>query len=80
MTGQQSERKMSEKLDNQIEALIDSHGLYGVVAAINRICHAKAEHLSTNWQDMRAAKSWDKAGTKFDKLWSDLRKIQEASF
>lgn len=63
-------------METELESLIDKHGLYGVVLAIESICHGKAEHLASNWQDKDAAKRWQSAGKELDKLHSRLVKIQ----
>lgn len=44
-----------------IETLIDHHGLLHVLTALECICSEKAEHIRVNWQDCKAARSWDKA-------------------
>ena len=44
----------------RLEALIDAHGLSLVMAELAEICHGKAEHLATNWQDTRTAKLWSR--------------------
>jgi hypothetical protein len=63
-------------MDNELEALVDKHGLYGVVHALERICYGKAEHLASNWQDHDASRRWERAGKKFDALFAQLQKIQ----
>jgi hypothetical protein len=65
-----------EEFDLQIEEMIDVYGLYKVVEAIERTCHAKSEHLASNWQDHVAAKNWTKAATVFDRAGTNLLKIQ----
>lgn len=53
---------MSESnLTEQIEAMIDAHGLLHVLTAIELICAEKAEHLRANWQDKLLARDWDHA-------------------
>ena len=63
-------------LPDQIEALIDAHGLYAVSQAIEQVCYAKASHLADHWQDSAAAKRWVKAGRAFDRTHTALTKIQ----
>jgi hypothetical protein len=45
----------------EIEALIDKHGLLHVLTAIECVCGEKAEHIRTNWQDHITAKPWEAA-------------------
>jgi hypothetical protein len=52
---------MNTILENDLEALIDAHGLYAVTTALANICHGKSEHLAANWQDAPAAKRWTRA-------------------
>lgn len=66
---------MSELVDG-IEALIDAHGLYAVTEALIEVCHGKAEHLASNWQDPTSARNWTKAASAFDKTSAKLRTIQ----
>jgi hypothetical protein len=42
----------------ELEALIDQHGLTHVVNTLSVVCLEKAEHLSANWQDETTAKAW----------------------
>jgi len=51
-------------LENQLEALIDTHGLATVLGAIAGVCWEKGDHLRSNWQDPRAARVWDRMGRK----------------
>jgi hypothetical protein len=55
-----------------LEALIDTHGLAAIVNSIADICHGKADHLRTNWQDAVAAKSWERDATKLGKVETKL--------
>lgn len=45
----------------QLEAAIDGFSLVEVLEALADICHGKAEHLESNWQDSATAKEWTKA-------------------
>lgn len=51
-----------------LEGLVDKHGLSAVIDALIDICHGKAEHLESNWQDTHAAKEWTKAAKKLDRV------------
>lgn len=43
---------------DELEILIDKHGLAYVLRAIEAICFEKAEHVAVNWQDAGLAKRW----------------------
>lgn len=47
--------------EDELEAMIDSHGLAAILESLEEICNGKADHLSTNWQDERAARVWIRA-------------------
>lgn len=52
---------MTENTDypfDEIESLIDRHGLAKVLRAIEEVCQRKAEHIAVNWQDTGLAKRW----------------------
>ena len=49
------------KLNNELEAMIDAHGLGAVISAISDVCDAKAQHISENWQDESLANVWQEA-------------------
>ena len=46
--------------DTTIEGYIDRFGLTTVLEHIEGICHEKAEHIATNYQDASGAKVWAK--------------------
>jgi hypothetical protein len=47
-------------LTNQLEDLIDQHGLSAVMDALADVCRAKADHVAANWQDETLALRWEK--------------------
>lgn len=51
-------------LEATLEAMIDSEGITAVLTAIEAVCFEKGDHLRSNWQDEKAAKHWDKVGTR----------------
>lgn len=53
-----TDRVMEERL-GQLEGMIDTAGLAGVLDMLGQICLEKADHLRANWQDERAAQVWD---------------------
>ena len=48
---------MTTKQDDMLalEDMVDRHGLYAVAGMLAEVCHEKADHLATNWQDHTAA-------------------------
>lgn len=51
---------------DQLESLIDKHGLSQVLTAIEDICNGKAEHIESNWQDSATARAWSKASKRVE--------------
>lgn len=51
-----------------LEALIDANTLFDVVMWLSEICHQKAEHIRTNWQDKVTARPWDTMGRKLQTI------------
>lgn len=54
---------VKDSIDEQIETLIDRHGLLHVLTTLELICAEKAEHIRHNWQDTALAREWQKAST-----------------
>jgi hypothetical protein len=52
---------MRNNIDADLEELIDRAGLDHILAALADICHGKAAHVRSNWQDSALAKAWDRA-------------------
>jgi hypothetical protein len=74
-------KDLTEKFDSQrpyfcegsdamvaLEEMVDRVGLSNVLWALEHVCHAKAEHLASNWQDAAAAKIWTRDAAKCSKL------------
>jgi hypothetical protein len=60
---------MSERDPNameELESMIDANGLSWVLDHLCDICHAKAEHVQSNWQDAHLAKAWERAARTID--------------
>lgn len=53
---------------DELEDVIDSVGLSAFLDRVADICHAKAEHVQSTWQDVYLAKLWERAGNKISKL------------
>lgn len=46
-------------MKEQIEKLIDTHGVVNVLHAISEICGEKADHIRSSYNDKVLAKAWD---------------------
>ena len=56
----------------RLESLVDEASLVQVLETLSEICHAKAEHLETNWQDAASGKVWTAQGKLIEKLVSRM--------
>ena len=59
---------MKQVNERTLEELIDEESLRNVLDGLEAICHGKAEHLASNWQDANTAKLWEKAGKLMGKM------------
>lgn len=57
MTNVKTYREAREEL----ESLIDDRSVTEVLELVAQVCHMKAEHVRTNWQDLLTAQVWDDA-------------------
>ncbi|KKN52655.1 hypothetical protein LCGC14_0610490 [marine sediment metagenome] len=57
-----------EKLQNELEALIDATGLDKVTEALAVVCYKKAEHLRCTWQDKQSATTWENWGNTLNAI------------
>jgi hypothetical protein len=53
--------------EEQLEHLIDKHGLSAVTSALATIAYAKGQHLRENWQDAPAARVWEADARRIEK-------------
>lgn len=57
------------KIDiDALEHEIDRHGLTGVLQALADVCHEKAAHVQSTWQDKHAARAWWRAAKAIERL------------
>lgn len=61
-------RETIEIITRDIEDLIDSNSLSGILDLIATVCHEKAEHVRVNWGDPVSAKPWTKAARQIEKI------------
>jgi hypothetical protein len=57
-----------DKPIDKLEALVDVHGLDGVLVLLAEVCDLKAEHLRANWQDETSASVWDNYAHRIARL------------
>ena len=55
-----------------LEALVDAVGLARLTAELVEICHDKADHLRSNWNDRPAAARWVRNAAKLAKASNQL--------
>jgi hypothetical protein len=53
---------MAHDITEDLEAMIDKHGLLHVITALELVCCEKAAHLRSNGQVQSTAWDWSKAG------------------
>lgn len=51
-------------MNDILEKLVDSNGLAAVLDALSAICHEKADHIHTSYDDRVTAVSWRRAGQR----------------
>ena len=49
---------------DEIEQIIDATSVAQLLELIAGICHEKAEHLRSNWQDNTSARCWERDAAK----------------
>ena len=54
------------KIENQLETLIDAHGVDSILESIGIVCRDKADHIRSNWQDNVLAGQWERVAKKID--------------
>jgi hypothetical protein len=52
---------------DELEKLIDRHGLTSVIDRVVDICHEKADHIQVNWQDRVLARAWTKCAVALER-------------
>jgi hypothetical protein len=59
-------------LSEELEKTIDAHGMQVVLSTLEEICHGKAEHVRSNWQDMKLSQVWTSAAKAISKAWTKV--------
>jgi hypothetical protein len=62
------------EVDDKLEELVDKKTLMYVVEELGNVCHAKADHIQENWQDMQTARVWRRAAKLLDSLGAKIRR------
>ncbi len=76
MTNIERTTTCSTEFQDKVEALIDRSTLYDVLEAIATVCHAKSDHIGSNWQDDATAKVWETAANQVNALIARSRAIR----
>ncbi len=45
-------------MEMDVEQYIDEHGMVHMLTMLINICHEKAEHVQSTWQDREMASAW----------------------
>ena len=56
-----------ESLVEELEPIVDASSVSAILEALSDICHLKADHIKTNWQDLAMARQWTIAGVECNK-------------
>ena len=56
-----------QEMEEFAEQAIDSHGVEGLLTAIVDVCHAKADHVETAWQEKGLARRWRLGAKRVEK-------------
>ena len=52
----------------QVESLVDQHGVQKLLDALSDVCHLKAQHIATEYQFDGLARQWRLIGVKVHQL------------
>ncbi len=52
-------------LNERLEWLLDRSSCEAMCLAMATVCHEKAAHLASNWQDKTSARAWAQMGVRF---------------
>jgi hypothetical protein len=54
----------NEELAETLEQVVDRYTMRATLEALETVCHAKADHLESNWQDEGGARVWKRLAGK----------------
>jgi hypothetical protein len=53
-------------LHEALESMIDDNGIAAVLSALFEVCHDKADHVESAWQDYPLGSAWRRLARKID--------------
>ena len=65
-----------ETLEMALEQILDQSRLSDVLNALAAVCHGKAEHLRSNWQDASTGRAWDRAADRLAEVAANPRIVE----
>ncbi|MCH8807004.1 MAG: hypothetical protein IH986_13060 [Planctomycetes bacterium] len=57
----------SDAAKRTLEAMLDTHGIGSLIDWLADVCHEKAEHVRSNWQDAALADAWEGVARELDR-------------
>lgn len=64
-----------DTVSEQLETLVDKHGMEAIAAYLASMCREKADHIRTNWQDEMLARAWDMQGVTMERASKTAKKL-----
>ena len=55
-----------ESLKEELERMVDEHGVVRIFAMLSELCQDKAEHVRTCWSDEELACRWEKLARRIE--------------
>lgn len=68
-----NEMSVQDDDSEELEVIIDRHGLKKVLVMMSDIAYAKADHIRETWEDKGLAQEWERDASKLDNLASKIR-------
>lgn len=63
---------IDQQTRDELESLIDRCNLVAIVGTLAELCHEKAEHVATNWQDATLAATWRRNARSLERAANSL--------
>ncbi len=64
--------KHTQEIKDQLEQLIDSYTLAEILTLLTEVCHEKADHILSNWNDENLAHCWTDAARQIDNVATEV--------
>lgn len=58
---------MTQEDKGILEAMVDKHGMASVLEGLSCVCHEKAGHVLSNYDDRIMASAWRRGAARVDK-------------